>query len=62
MVRVTPMKSRLELNQCQEPVKLLGGGPEGVLGGVLVIGGEGILEHELEPEMEKCSSVAAMMV
>ena len=48
MVRVIPMTSKLELNQCQEPVEFLGGGPGGVLGGVLVIGGEGILEHELE--------------
>ena len=42
------MKSKLELNQCQEAVEGLGGGPGGVLGGGLEVGGEGILQHELE--------------
>ena len=39
------MKSRMKLNQCQEPLEGLGGGPWAVLGGGLVIGGEGILER-----------------
>ena len=51
MVKVTSMKSRLELNQCQEPVEGLGGGLEGVMGGVIVIGGKGILERELEHQI-----------